>query len=68
MISLEIWHVHYDMERDFCSPLSMIMRGFMELVQINTTARISGNDTILDALLLRLHTETACRRGGALAI
>lgn len=39
-----------------------------ELDQINTTARISGNDTILDALLLRLHTETACRRGGALAI
>jgi integrase len=39
-----------------------------ELEQINATARISGNDTILDALLLRLHTETACRRGGALAI
>jgi integrase len=39
-----------------------------ELEQINLTARISGNDTILDALLLRLHTETACRRGGALAI
>lgn len=30
-------------------------------------ARITGNDAILDALLLRLHTETACRRGGALA-
>ncbi|MCW3845002.1 tyrosine-type recombinase/integrase [Micromonospora yasonensis] len=29
---------------------------------------ISGNDVILDALLLRLHTETACRRGGALAL
>jgi hypothetical protein len=39
-----------------------------ELEQINTTARVSGNDAILDALLLRLHTETACRRGGALAI
>jgi integrase len=39
-----------------------------ELEQINTTARTSGNDTILDALLLRLHTETGCRRGGALAI
>jgi integrase len=39
-----------------------------ELQQINTVARISGNDVILDALLLRLHTETACRRGGALGI
>jgi integrase len=39
-----------------------------ELDQINTTARTSGNDVILDALLLRLHTETACRRGGALAL
>jgi integrase len=39
-----------------------------ELEEINTTARISGNDTILDALLLRLHTETACRRGRALGI
>jgi hypothetical protein len=27
-----------------------------------------GNDPVLDALLLRLHTETAYRRGGALAI
>lgn len=39
-----------------------------ELEQINTLARSSGNDVILDALLLRLHTETACRRGGALAL
>jgi integrase len=39
-----------------------------ELEQINAVARISGNDTIFDALLLRLHTETACRRGGALGI
>jgi integrase len=39
-----------------------------ELDQINTTARSCGNDVILDALLLRLHTETACRRGGALSI
>jgi integrase len=28
----------------------------------------SGNDIALDALLLRLHVETACRRGGALAL
>ena len=39
-----------------------------ELDQINIAARSSGNDAILDALLLRLHTETACRRGGALAL
>lgn len=39
-----------------------------ELDQINIAARNSGNDVILDCLLLRLHTETACRRGGALAL
>ena len=39
-----------------------------ELDQINLTARTSGNDVVLDALLLRLHTETACRRGGALGL
>ena len=39
-----------------------------ELDAINVAARTSGNDVVLDALLLRLHTETACRRGGALAL
>jgi hypothetical protein len=39
-----------------------------ELAEINTVARTSGNDVVLDALLLRLHTETACRRGGALGL
>jgi len=39
-----------------------------ELEQINHAARTGGNDVILDALLLRLHTETACRRGGALGL
>jgi hypothetical protein len=34
----------------------------------SATARSRGNDTILDALLLRLPSETARRRGGALAI
>lgn len=38
-----------------------------ELDQINTAARTTGNDAVLDALLLRLHTETACRRGVRLA-
>ncbi|MGW5577141.1 tyrosine-type recombinase/integrase [Micromonospora chokoriensis] len=39
-----------------------------ELEEINQVARSSGNDVVLDAILLRLHTETACRRGGALAL
>ncbi|GIF96564.1 tyrosine-type recombinase/integrase [Catellatospora citrea] len=39
-----------------------------ELEQINLVARTTGNDTVLDALLLRLHTETACRRGGAVRL
>jgi integrase len=39
-----------------------------ELDEINLVARTCGNDVILDALLLRLHTETACRRGGALGL
>jgi hypothetical protein len=39
-----------------------------ELAAIDLVARTSGNDVILDALLLRVHTETACRRGGALGL
>ncbi|MEU8086961.1 site-specific integrase [Micromonospora sp. NPDC049101] len=39
-----------------------------ELSDINTAARSGGHDIVLDALLLRLHTETACRRAGALAL
>ena len=38
------------------------------LAQINETAAGTGDDPELDTLLLRLHTETACRRGGALAL
>jgi integrase/recombinase XerC len=38
------------------------------LAQINQAAAATGNDPGLDTLLLRLHTETACRRGGALAL
>ena len=37
------------------------------LAEINQVAA-TGDDPELDALILRLHTETACRRGGALAI
>ncbi|MBB2940643.1 integrase [Actinoplanes lutulentus] len=39
-----------------------------EMQAITETARTTGNDVILDSLLLRLHTETACRRGGALGL
>lgn len=38
------------------------------LAEINRVAAGTGNDPVLDALLLRLHTETACRRAGALAL
>ena len=38
------------------------------LAQINEAAAATGDDPVLDTLLLRLHTETACRRGGALAL
>jgi integrase/recombinase XerC len=38
------------------------------LAEINKVAATTGNDPELDTLLLRLHTETACRRGGALAL
>lgn len=39
-----------------------------ELTEINEAARKGGNDAVLNALLLRLHTETACQRGGALGL
>lgn len=38
------------------------------LAEINQVAASTGNDPGLDSLLLRLHTDTACRRGGALAL
>ncbi|MFJ9786167.1 hypothetical protein ACIRSS_41815 [Amycolatopsis sp. NPDC101161] len=39
-----------------------------ELSEINFVASTTGFDPLLDSLLLRLHSETACRRGGALAL
>lgn len=39
-----------------------------QLAAIATVASTTGNDPDLDALLIRLHTETACRRGGGLAL
>lgn len=38
------------------------------LRELNQVATRTGNDPSLDTVLLRLHTETACRRGGALAL
>ena len=38
------------------------------LSEVNQIAATTGDDPELDTLLLRLHTETACRRGGALAL
>lgn len=38
------------------------------LAEILDVAGRSGNDPDLDLLVLRLHVETACRRGGALAL
>jgi site-specific recombinase XerD len=38
------------------------------LAEINQVAASTGNDPALDTLLLRLHTETARRRAGALAL
>lgn len=38
------------------------------LAEINYVASTTGNDPELDSLLLRFHTETAGRRGGALAL
>jgi integrase len=42
--------------------------GDARLAEINEVAARTGDDPELDCLLLRLHTETACRRGGALAL
>ena len=36
------------------------------VAEINAVAASTGNDPELDTMLLRLHLETACRRGGAL--
>jgi integrase len=38
------------------------------LAEIYQVASTTGNDPELDTLLLRIHVETACRRGGALAL
>src|SRR6266702_8084243 len=42
--------------------------GDARLAEINEVAASTGDDPDLDSLLIPLHTETACRRGGALAL
>jgi hypothetical protein len=42
--------------------------GDVRLAEINDVAARTGDDPALDILLIRLHTETACRRGGALSL
>ncbi|KZM75588.1 tyrosine-type recombinase/integrase [Nocardia terpenica] len=39
-----------------------------QLAEIAQVAATTGNDPDLDTVLLRLHAETACRRGGALGL
>jgi integrase len=39
-----------------------------QLEELSQVAASTGDDPVLDTLLLRLHIETACRRGGALAL
>ncbi|MEU3768651.1 site-specific integrase [Amycolatopsis keratiniphila] len=39
-----------------------------QLSELNDVVASTGDDPELDALLCRLHEETACRRGGALAL
>lgn len=38
------------------------------IAELVTAASTTGNDPELDALIIRLHIETACRRGGALGL
>lgn len=39
-----------------------------QLTEINQVAGTTGRDPALDTLVLRQHTETACRRGGVLSL
>src|SRR6516225_3806881 len=51
-----------------CLPSTRRAVADKRLAEINHAAATTGDDPELDTLLLRLHTETACRRGGALAL
>lgn len=39
-----------------------------QLAEINEVVATAGRDPAVDCLVIRLHTETACRRGGAIAL
>lgn len=49
-------------------PASRFALPASQLLKINRVASTTGDDPSLDSLLLRFHTETACRRGGALSL
>jgi hypothetical protein len=51
-----------------CLPSTRRAVADTRLAEINQIAATTGDDPELDTLILRLHTETACRRGGALAL
>jgi integrase/recombinase XerC len=40
----------------------------VRLAELTETVATTGDDPALDTLIMRLHVETACRRGGALAL
>jgi len=39
-----------------------------QMAELTRVTATTGTDSVLDSLILRLHIETACRRGGALAL
>ncbi|WP_231509618.1 site-specific integrase [Nocardia sp. NRRL WC-3656] len=57
---------HIDKPRRRPSPRTALSDN--QLAQINHVVATTGNDPDLDSLIVRLHIETACRRGGALAL
>src|SRR2546430_1139236 len=56
------------LDRMGISPADLLDVAPARLAAINEVAASTGDDRDLDTLLIRLHTETACRRGGALAL
>jgi integrase/recombinase XerC len=50
------------------SPSARMALPDARLSEITAVAASTGNDPALDSLLIRLHVETACRRGGALSL
>lgn len=48
--------------------LGMAAAGQIRLAELNAVVASTGDDPVLDALIIRLHFETACRRGGTLAL